>query len=40
MSKISALDLKKPHHALAKPGRKRVEDAGQASDLFVAVKPR
>jgi hypothetical protein len=30
LSKISELDEKKPHHALAKPGRKRVEDAGQA----------
>ena len=39
MSKVSASDMKKPHHAFAKEGRKRAEDAGQASDLLVAVKP-
>jgi len=39
MSKVSASDMKKPHHAFAKEGRKRVEDAAQVSDLLVAVKP-
>jgi len=40
LSKISALDRDKPQHALAKPGRKRVERRLKRSELPAAVKPR
>jgi hypothetical protein len=34
MSKVSASDMKKPHHAFAKEGRKRVEDAAKSATCW------